>query len=301
MPQFLKHRRIEEFISMIKDRPALYNYDLDEFYDKELNNKLWREVATAFGINVGYCKTKWGSIRVSFARQIRNENMNDPRNYKINWYLKDNMDFLRKYMRSRDNKDNKNRKCKKPTRTKIINKSNLELLREESNLSGSASEVKNELIFEDENDEDDENESLASLEFFDEDILDENKIDSLSSVPTSERVGSEKQTTVDTCTNSNYQEKRLSEQKAFPKSITTDHVYKTPLRKQSSRPESLSNIRKEKKSFSLAPAVQEDKTMTFFKSIFHDVNKLNGRRQRQLKQKLMEHLNELLDEQENES
>ncbi|XP_030746732.1 uncharacterized protein LOC115875416 isoform X2 [Sitophilus oryzae] len=79
----------------------LYNYHLKDHHNRELRDALWDEIALEMKAPVADCKTKWNSLRNSYARQLR-EIKNNPigaaSSKKKIWYLFDSMSFLKDFM-----------------------------------------------------------------------------------------------------------------------------------------------------------------------------------------------------------
>ncbi|XP_055851514.1 uncharacterized protein LOC129915849 [Episyrphus balteatus] len=261
---------IEDFISLIENRPALYNFKIPDFKNTKLTEKLWEEVARECNADVYTCKSKWSNLRVSFARQIRYEQSNaNNLPLKNDWYLKDNMAFMRNYMRLHNPKKNTEKSKKEnPKNQELLMESSLEV-QQDTILSKSNFEIKNETLLENENVSD----CISILST----ISDESNSETVQLTKTFEGAIYNKPA-----------QKRRSP-------IQEDQSSEEPLKKIMKSQE----IVEKPSSSSVSKQQKEDATVKFFKSMLLDFNKLTARRQRLLKQELMEDLNTLLDEQEN--
>ncbi|XP_055904123.1 uncharacterized protein LOC129939950 [Eupeodes corollae] len=282
---------VEDFIAAVERRPLLYNFNLEEFHNTKLTRKLWNEIAAEFNTSVNYCKTKWAVLRVSFARQMRNEQTNAKRtneNLINDWYLKDNMFFMRKFMRrwkrrKSSEKDNKSCNYRSSRRAK-----------QEINIPKSMLEIKNEPLFEDQNESsvsfvDDvpeiRLEEMVKVEADDEDVYEISLFSETSRKRTTTGdIGEDEQFL---CIN--------AKRRSIDPEANKAELLSSPQKNTKEDEKDLTS------GMSLGSNQNDDATMSFFKSILPDFNSLNGRRQRLLKQKIMLELNVLLDEQENES
>ncbi|XP_060655981.1 uncharacterized protein LOC132791172 [Drosophila nasuta] len=92
----------EQLIFLIESRKPIYNYKSKDHANKEITDKLWRQIAKEMNCEVSDCKSKWTVLRNSYARYLRDERhglrLNLSGRRKKKWYLADSMAFLKDYV-----------------------------------------------------------------------------------------------------------------------------------------------------------------------------------------------------------
>ncbi|XP_063536828.1 uncharacterized protein LOC134746391 [Cydia strobilella] len=89
-----------KLIKQIERFPSLYNYNLQDYSNKAVTDKLWAEIAKKTNGTVGECKEKWRNIRSSFLRS-RKAPTNGSRPKKV-YYLAEHLEFVLPFLKSRD-------------------------------------------------------------------------------------------------------------------------------------------------------------------------------------------------------
>ncbi|XP_014280880.1 uncharacterized protein [Halyomorpha halys] len=88
----------ERLAKLIEARKPIYDFNLKEHSNKLITEQLWAEVAAGMRSTVD-CKSKWTSMRNSYARYLRDvKNAAYGGVKKRKWYLADSMAFLNDFM-----------------------------------------------------------------------------------------------------------------------------------------------------------------------------------------------------------
>ncbi|KAL5238996.1 hypothetical protein ACI65C_006406 [Semiaphis heraclei] len=91
----------EILVSLVEKRPSIYDFGDKDHSNRIVQDKLWEEISKEMDVDVSVCKSKWTSLRNSFARELRelkNKKSGSAGSKKRKWYLFDSMSFLTGFM-----------------------------------------------------------------------------------------------------------------------------------------------------------------------------------------------------------
>ncbi|CAI6357599.1 unnamed protein product [Macrosiphum euphorbiae] len=61
----------EILVSLVEIRPSIYDFGDKDHSNRIVQDKLWEEISKEMNVDVSVCKSKWTSLRNSFARELR--------------------------------------------------------------------------------------------------------------------------------------------------------------------------------------------------------------------------------------
>ncbi|XP_039291988.1 uncharacterized protein LOC111045815 [Nilaparvata lugens] len=95
--------KAKRLLHHIKERPAIYNFDLKDYYNKAVLQILWKQIADEMESTVHECKTTWHILRCSYNRELRKAKSAKELGVKRSgrWHLFDKMKFLSNYVGGR--------------------------------------------------------------------------------------------------------------------------------------------------------------------------------------------------------
>ncbi|XP_055384081.1 transcription factor Adf-1-like [Condylostylus longicornis] len=82
---------------LIKAKPELYDPENPDYSNRPLHSKIWKELAGKLGVSVEEFRSKWASMRNSYARCIKAK-LENPNRTRVKWYLEDHMSYLEKHI-----------------------------------------------------------------------------------------------------------------------------------------------------------------------------------------------------------
>nr|XP_046912521.1 uncharacterized protein LOC124493488 [Dermatophagoides farinae] len=86
-----------KLIRLIRARPMLYNFEMEDYNNKLIAERKWSEIAIEMNASVSECKTKWNSLRTAFNTYLNKlKRMKKPR---TKWIHADEMAFLKQYLK----------------------------------------------------------------------------------------------------------------------------------------------------------------------------------------------------------
>ncbi|XP_060866685.1 transcription factor Adf-1-like [Metopolophium dirhodum] len=91
----------EILVSLIEKRPSIYDFKHKDHSNRTVQDKLWEEISKEMDVSVSVCKSKWTSLRNSYARELReikNKKSGSAASKKRKWYLFESMSFLSDFM-----------------------------------------------------------------------------------------------------------------------------------------------------------------------------------------------------------
>ncbi|XP_026811171.1 uncharacterized protein LOC113552502 [Rhopalosiphum maidis] len=91
----------ETLITLVQQRSTIYDYKDKLHSNRDVQERLWKEISRILKAPVSECKTKWTTLCNSFSKQLREEKKltsGSEATKKRKWHLYDNMTFLKDYM-----------------------------------------------------------------------------------------------------------------------------------------------------------------------------------------------------------
>lgn len=90
----------EKLISLVAERPAIYDFSIKQHMDRNVINKFWEEISHELNCPALECRQKWTSLRNSFARSVREQHQpsGSGAKKKKQWYLFNAMSFLMNFV-----------------------------------------------------------------------------------------------------------------------------------------------------------------------------------------------------------
>ncbi|KAL1483073.1 hypothetical protein MTO96_002143 [Rhipicephalus appendiculatus] len=79
---------VEELISLVRERPALYDPSHRDYSDQVLKPRIWDEIGRKLGFTGDECKKKWQYLRDKFTKEVKKVRTNP-------WIFFDMLKFLR--------------------------------------------------------------------------------------------------------------------------------------------------------------------------------------------------------------
>ncbi|UXI16355.1 C1GALT1-specific chaperone 1-like [Sarcoptes scabiei] len=86
-----------KLIRLIRARPMLYNFEMEDYNNKIVAERKWLEIAMEMNASVSECKTKWNSLRTAYNTYLNKlKRLKKPR---TKWIHADEMAFLKQYLK----------------------------------------------------------------------------------------------------------------------------------------------------------------------------------------------------------
>ncbi|XP_066982685.1 uncharacterized protein [Macrobrachium rosenbergii] len=87
-----------QFVQEIEKYPCIYSYTSNEYSNKDVREKAWKQVANEIEDTVNNCKEKWRNLRTVFVRKLKLQPSGSGRASTKPYYLNEAMQFFLPYV-----------------------------------------------------------------------------------------------------------------------------------------------------------------------------------------------------------
>ncbi|KAH9644066.1 hypothetical protein HF086_009779 [Spodoptera exigua] len=97
-----------EFCELIEQYPNIYDYTKTGYSNRNVQDKIWQEIAIKVGATAQECKERWKNIRCSYSKNKKRLDLPSGSGAKTikEYYLSPHLHFLDNYLKSRPTKSN---------------------------------------------------------------------------------------------------------------------------------------------------------------------------------------------------
>ncbi|XP_031345627.1 uncharacterized protein LOC116172534 [Photinus pyralis] len=86
-----------KLVEAVQKYPFIYNFNLDDYCNRDKVNDAWERVASEVGGTVKFCKETWRNLRTVFARNLKKPH--DSSSNRKKYYLFEKLQFLKPYLK----------------------------------------------------------------------------------------------------------------------------------------------------------------------------------------------------------